>query len=1083
MNWLYPLNSITVENRAESPLDYVQQLSVLNASGDVILPKGDDFLRADFLRAGPDLVIETPSGSSYLIPAYFMSETPPALVNADGAVLNAALVTALVGPNAPGQVAQLGPNAAASPLAVGLGQPIGQVSEASGSVTVTHPDGTQGTLVTGGQIFQGDVLQTGAKASVSLVFADDTVFSLAEDARMVMDEMVYDPDTQTGAFSAQVVSGVFSFVSGQVAKTSTDGMVVMTPTTTIGIRGSTAMANAAAEGVESKITLVPDVDGNVGELSISTRAGIQVLNQPNASTTVISAFAPPSQVVFLSPQEVQKSFGATFTTLTKAVAKQAKVKAVEAQGRAENAQSEAKAAKAEADQAKEAASKAEGAASEAEAKAEAAQAEAEAAKAELEAAKAQGNEEAIAAAEAKLAAAEAKVDQALAQVEVAKAEVQKAVQVADKAGAEATKAVATAEKAQAQAEQAQQFSSLASTASQSQEQAFTAEKQAQGEAEQKTAPDSAKDGPDATAKNADSANTTETVTVTVEDTPPEVVVPEIILAPAPVIVIAPVTTTTTKTDDTTTTTTTTTTTIPDVNVSFPGTTGSYDFVANTNDILTATAANDALVLTLGGQAESGDSFSGNANSQTLNFAASANSLSHTLAIKDTEIVNLPNVGAGNTFTLNVRSAGSTQIALGAAGTYNINGTPTDGTTSLQQIWTITAPVDGTTKALSLTGSTGNDAVNIQGFTTNVIKSMIGIEFLYIEGGTLTFQSAVTGTTLTHGEGSGITLSSFDDSVTIGTATLGQSGSTFWGSIDGGSGNDTLTLNGNGTTATVNSMTSIENLIGIVSNMGAANATLGAGGQTLTASGTFTNFTGGSGTDVVTLGSGTNVLGNVSAVESINGTSGTDTVTYKDGASTTTTLTNVETVNGGTGNELLTFEGSGATTITGNGGNDTFSLNGTGVHTVRFNALSDGSDTISGFDLGSGGIDILSYNSTLLSNGGNSTTLQEITTTNGAVSINSLFVELGGANFNATDTGTVAGAQAVINALDTTSIASGDKVLFVMDNGTNSYMWHFTEDGTAGVQGTGDLVLVETLNGVADAAAFADGDFTTYSTNA
>ncbi|WP_170827111.1 FecR family protein, partial [Magnetovibrio blakemorei] len=212
-------------------------LDAIDSQGNVTLPSGDDFLRADFSRAGPDLLIETPSGSHFIVVDYFMAAASPALVTSDGAVLSAKLVTTLAGPVAPGQVAQLGFGAPATQQDVGLGVPIGQVNEAEGQVTVTHPDGTQETLLTGGSVFQGDVLQTAAGASVSVIFVDDTVFSLAEDGRMVLDEMVYDASAQTGVFKAEVVQGVFSFVSGQVAKTSPDGMVVSTPTTTIGIRG------------------------------------------------------------------------------------------------------------------------------------------------------------------------------------------------------------------------------------------------------------------------------------------------------------------------------------------------------------------------------------------------------------------------------------------------------------------------------------------------------------------------------------------------------------------------------------------------------------------------------------------------------------------------------------------------------------------------------------------------------------------------------------------------------------------------------------------------------------------------------
>jgi len=296
----------------ETSLQQPVQLIGVDGSAHLVLPASSDFLRAEYTRAGPDLLIETPDknlgGDQYVVPAFFMSETPPDLITHNGAVLSAQLLTTLAGPMAPGQVAQLGQATAAE---VGFGQPIGQVSEAEGSVTVTHPDGSQGVLIAGDKVFQGDVLATATGANVSLIFVDDTVFSLDEDGRMVMDEMVYDPDTQTGAFNTTVVQGVFSFVSGQVAKTSPDGMVVNTPTATIGIRGSTVTGKAAAEGAENKITLIPDVDGNVGEIVISNAAGSLTLNNAGASTTVFSSTSSPTPIVILSASELQQSFGKT----------------------------------------------------------------------------------------------------------------------------------------------------------------------------------------------------------------------------------------------------------------------------------------------------------------------------------------------------------------------------------------------------------------------------------------------------------------------------------------------------------------------------------------------------------------------------------------------------------------------------------------------------------------------------------------------------------------------------------------------------------------------------------------------------
>ena len=46
---------------------------------------------------------------------------------------------------------------------------------------------------------------------------------------MTIDEMVYNPEGQEGSFAANMVSGVFSFISGEIAKTDPEGMLVKTP--------------------------------------------------------------------------------------------------------------------------------------------------------------------------------------------------------------------------------------------------------------------------------------------------------------------------------------------------------------------------------------------------------------------------------------------------------------------------------------------------------------------------------------------------------------------------------------------------------------------------------------------------------------------------------------------------------------------------------------------------------------------------------------------------------------------------------------------------------------------------------------
>ena len=74
------------------------------------------------------------------------------------------------------------------------GEAIGKVTALKGAVFITHTDGTKVEAADGTPIFQGYVIETGSGA-IGITFADDSTFSLAEQGRMTIDEMVYDPGT------------------------------------------------------------------------------------------------------------------------------------------------------------------------------------------------------------------------------------------------------------------------------------------------------------------------------------------------------------------------------------------------------------------------------------------------------------------------------------------------------------------------------------------------------------------------------------------------------------------------------------------------------------------------------------------------------------------------------------------------------------------------------------------------------------------------------------------------------------------------------------------------------------------------
>ena len=196
-----------------------------------------------------------------------------------------------------GQVAQ----------APGGAEPIGQVESMSGTVVAVRADGTRVELNTGDPIYQGDSLETGADGSVGVVLADQTTFSMANNGSMVIDQMVYDPSTNEGSISMSVVEGVFTFVSGQIAKTDPDAMSLNTPVATIGIRGTQVGIEVGGDK-SMNVVLMEEADGFVGEVVVANDGGVQILNQAFQATNVASSGSAPSATYIYDTQTLIQNF-------------------------------------------------------------------------------------------------------------------------------------------------------------------------------------------------------------------------------------------------------------------------------------------------------------------------------------------------------------------------------------------------------------------------------------------------------------------------------------------------------------------------------------------------------------------------------------------------------------------------------------------------------------------------------------------------------------------------------------------------------------------------------------------------------
>ena len=81
-------------------------------------------------------------------------------------------------------------------------KPIGKVVVATGSVTLERANAViiqarprpTGQAKVGDLVYQGDAVATGADGRVGINFTDGTSFNLSSNARMVLNEFVYDPN-------------------------------------------------------------------------------------------------------------------------------------------------------------------------------------------------------------------------------------------------------------------------------------------------------------------------------------------------------------------------------------------------------------------------------------------------------------------------------------------------------------------------------------------------------------------------------------------------------------------------------------------------------------------------------------------------------------------------------------------------------------------------------------------------------------------------------------------------------------------------------------------------------------------------
>lgn len=177
---------------------------------------------------------------------------------------------------------------------------IGAVTEHEGPPALLERDNERLEAAQGTDVEMNDTIST-ARSKMKLTFEDDTVVSLTEQSKLVIDDFVYDPNNGIGRLAASVAMGTVRYASGAVAHNNRENVRIRTPTATISVRGTDFTMTVDEIGRSLVILLPTCPDDSIdedecwtGEIMVENEAGQVILNQAYQATVVNSANSAPS---------------------------------------------------------------------------------------------------------------------------------------------------------------------------------------------------------------------------------------------------------------------------------------------------------------------------------------------------------------------------------------------------------------------------------------------------------------------------------------------------------------------------------------------------------------------------------------------------------------------------------------------------------------------------------------------------------------------------------------------------------------------------------------------------------------------
>src|ERR1051325_6496561 len=167
-------------------------------------------------------------------------------------------------------------------------QSFGRVGAVNQEATGTPPGGAMRKLTVGTNIVVKERVRTSRSGSTQIQFPDQSAINLGANCDLVIDEVVYDPQSKTGTMVASVSRGAMRYIGGQISHNS--GATIRTPSAQLGIRG--ALVTVVVQIPANIAALLPPglqtgtlVIASFGQTTLQNNAGTATL--PPGFATVI----------------------------------------------------------------------------------------------------------------------------------------------------------------------------------------------------------------------------------------------------------------------------------------------------------------------------------------------------------------------------------------------------------------------------------------------------------------------------------------------------------------------------------------------------------------------------------------------------------------------------------------------------------------------------------------------------------------------------------------------------------------------------------------------------------------------------